>query len=74
MNPWVLPLRLADPPAQSPASVLVGYGAALNSFAEVIAASTQVGGAVVIDLGGGDTITLQSVTLASLTAGDFVFG
>ena len=53
---------------------LFGYGAALNSFAEVIAASTQVGGAVVIDLGGGDTITLQSVALATLTAGDFVFG
>ncbi len=53
---------------------LIGFGAAFDSFAEVIAVSTQVGANVVIDLGGGDTITLQAVTLGALNAGDFAFG
>ena len=52
---------------------LVGFGASLDSFAEAIAAATQVGANVVIDLGGGETITLQGVSVASLAADDFAF-
>jgi Ca2+-binding RTX toxin-like protein len=51
-----------------------GFGTALDSFAEVIAASAQVGADVVITLGGGDQITLAGVTLANLSANDFEFG
>ncbi len=51
-----------------------GFGTALDSFAEVVAASTQVGGDVVINLGGGDSVTLKSLTLATLNANDFEFG
>lgn len=53
---------------------LNGFGAALDSFAEIMAISVQVGADVVIDLGGGDMITLKNVTLASLDASDFLFG
>ncbi len=53
---------------------LFGYGAAFDTFGEVIGASSQSGSDVIIDFGGGDTITLQNTTLASLTAADFVFG
>ena len=53
---------------------LVGFGAAVDSFAEVIALASQVGNTVVINLGGGDTITLQGVTLGTLDSGDFLFG
>lgn len=53
---------------------LHGFGAALDSLAEIMAASAQVGADVVINLGGGDTITLQNVTLAALDASDFLFG
>lgn len=53
---------------------LIGFGAAFDAFSDVLAASTQVGANVVIDLGAGDTITLQGVTLANLNAGDFAFG
>ncbi|MEZ5917566.1 MAG: hypothetical protein R3C40_08400 [Parvularculaceae bacterium] len=38
---------------------LIGFGAAFDSFAEVLAASSQIGANVVIDFGGGDSITLE---------------
>jgi len=53
---------------------LVGFGPAADTFIEVIALATQVGNSVIIDLGGGDTITLQGVSLGALDAGDFLFG
>lgn len=53
---------------------LFGFGATLDSFAEVMAATTQVGADAVIDLGAGDTITLKNVAAASLHADDFIFG
>lgn len=42
-------------------------------FSAVVAASAQVGTAVVITLDGSNDITLQSMTLAKLTAADFLF-
>ena len=53
---------------------LTGFGAAFDTFAEVIAAATQSGADTVIDFGGGDVITLENVSLASLHADDFLFG
>jgi len=53
---------------------LIGWGAAFDDFTDVLAAASQVGNNVVIDLGGGDSITLQGVTLAALNADDFAFG
>jgi len=42
-----------------------------TSFADVQAHTTQLGADTLIDLGGGNTITLVGVTAASLTAADF---
>ncbi|MDF0585064.1 calcium-binding protein, partial [Bradyrhizobium yuanmingense] len=42
-------------------------------FASVIAAASQVGSDVVISLGNGDSLTLQNVDLAALTADNFEF-
>ncbi len=53
---------------------LLGFGAAFDTFSEVIAATSQVGAHTMIDLGAGQTLTLQNVNLASLTSGDFIFG
>jgi len=53
---------------------LIGFGGSLDDFADITANAAQVGGDVVIDLGGGDSITLIGVTLASLHADDFTFG
>jgi Ca2+-binding RTX toxin-like protein/methionine-rich copper-binding protein CopC len=53
---------------------LVGYGPSFDSFAEVMAAATQVGTRVIIDFGGGDTLHLLNTSLASLSADDFIFG
>lgn len=53
---------------------LIGFGAVFDDFTDVLAAATQVGNNVVIDLGGGDAITLQAVALGALNAGDFAFG
>ena len=53
---------------------LIGFGAAFDEFSEVIGAATEVGGDVVIDFGGGDTLTLVGRTIAQLDANDFVFG
>ena len=52
---------------------LLGFGSAFDTFAEVIAAATQVGADTVIDFGGGDMITLENVTLTNLHADDFLF-
>ncbi|MEQ1709129.1 MAG: calcium-binding protein [Terricaulis sp.] len=53
---------------------LAGFGAAFDSFAEIIAAATQIGADTIIDFGGGQTLTLQNVALANLSSGDFIFG
>lgn len=44
-----------------------------NSFADVLSAASQVGADTVIDLGGGDSITLLGVNLGMLDADDFMF-
>ena len=44
----------------------------LNSFADVEARWSQVGSDVVIDLGGGDTLTLQNQNIADLHQNDFL--
>lgn len=53
--------------------VLSGYGAAFDSFADVLAAATPVGFNTEIDLGSGNAITLVFVALANLVADDFQF-
>ncbi len=53
---------------------LFNLGPAFDTFAEVLAATSDVGGDAVIDFGGGDQITLQGVTTANLHQDDFVFG
>ena len=53
---------------------LVGLGAAFDSFAEIMAVTSQSGANAVIDFGGGNTITLLNVTVANLVANDFSFG
>ncbi|MGA7964815.1 MAG: cadherin domain-containing protein, partial [Gammaproteobacteria bacterium] len=45
----------------------------VTDFAGVLALASQSGADTVIDFGGGDTLTLTGVTLANLTANDFVF-
>ncbi|MFC2950945.1 calcium-binding protein [Marinicaulis aureus] len=49
------------------------YNGVFDNFADVLAAASDVGGNVVIDLGGGDSITLLNTTEASLNADDFLF-
>ncbi|MGZ3370289.1 MAG: beta strand repeat-containing protein, partial [Caulobacteraceae bacterium] len=44
----------------------------LRAFSDVVAAAQQVGSDTVITLGGGGTLTLTGITLANLTASDFV--
>jgi hypothetical protein len=51
----------------------LSLGTAFDSFAEVIAAGTQVGSSVVFDFGGGDTLTLLDTALGSLHQSDFLF-
>jgi len=51
----------------------VGFGVLLDSFSEVLAHASEVGGNLVIDLGGGDVVTLLNVTLAQISADDFAF-
>ena len=51
---------------------LVGI-AGISSFTDVQAALSSSGNNTVIDLGGGNSITLVDVALGSLTADDFVF-
>src|SRR5262249_19684258 len=45
----------------------------VHTLADVQALASQVGSDTVINFGGGDTLTLTGVTLANLTAGDFLF-
>ena len=51
-----------------------GFGAALDTFAELLSAATQVGADIVFNFGGGDSLTLKNIALASLDSGDFQFG
>jgi Ca2+-binding RTX toxin-like protein len=53
---------------------LSAMGAAFDTFAEILAATTTVAGNAVIDFGGGDTITLTGVIKVQLHANDFIFG
>ncbi len=45
----------------------------LNNFADVQAASSQVGLDTLIDMGNGDTVTLEGVSMANLHQDDFQF-
>jgi VCBS repeat-containing protein len=49
---------------------LLGYG---ETFTDVMAHATNVGGDAVITLNGTDTLTLQGVITTSLTSADFLF-
>jgi Ca2+-binding RTX toxin-like protein len=53
---------------------LVGFGAAFDSFAEVLAAATDDGVHTTITFGGGDVIVLRGVLVSQLAADDFTFG
>ena len=53
---------------------LTGFGAAFDSFGEVIGAATQTGNHVTIDFGNGDTLIIRNTLVASLHADDFSFG
>ncbi len=53
---------------------LVGFGAAFDSFAEVLAAATDDGLHTTINLGGGDVLILRGVLVSQLAADDFTFG
>jgi Ca2+-binding RTX toxin-like protein len=53
---------------------LVGFGAAFDTFAEVLAAATDDGLHTTIDLGGGDSLILRNVLVGDLAADDFAFG
>ncbi|WP_425410207.1 calcium-binding protein [Hyphococcus sp.] len=52
---------------------LVAFGAAFDTFAEVIAAASDNGNHTTIDFGGGDSIVLLNVTVADLHEDDFIF-
>ncbi len=52
---------------------LIAFGAAFDSFAEVIAAASDNGTHTTIDFGGGDSIKLLNVVVAALHEDDFVF-
>ncbi len=45
-----------------------------STFGQLIAAATQIGADTVIDVGAGQTLTLQNVILGNLVDGDFIFG
>ena len=47
--------------------------AGINSFADIQAIASQPAGNTILDFGGGNTLTLNGVALASLSAGQFVY-
>ena len=53
---------------------LVGFGAAFDTFAEVMAAATDNGTDTTINFGNGDVLIIQNVTVAGFNANDFIFG
>jgi Ca2+-binding RTX toxin-like protein len=59
--------------AQSDVVELHGFGAAFDDFTDVQAAASQVGGDTVIDLGGGNSVTLTGILVGDLSASDFIF-
>lgn len=60
------------PGAGSADKIVLAEHAGLSVFADVFAKATQVGLDTVINLGGGDTVTLQNVVRANLHADDFI--
>ncbi len=52
---------------------LIAFGAAFDTFAEVIAAASDNGTHTTIDFGGGDSIKLLNVVVADLHEDDFIF-
>lgn len=52
---------------------LSGFGAAFDTFGEVIGAASQAGSNVVIDFGGGDMLRIAGISVGDLVASDFVF-
>jgi Ca2+-binding RTX toxin-like protein len=52
---------------------LVGFGAAFDSFAEILAAASDNGVDTTINFGGGDVIVLRGVLVSQLAADDFTF-
>ena len=53
---------------------LEGFGAAFNTFAEVMAAATDNGTDTTINFGGGNILIVQNVTVAQFNTDDFIFG
>lgn len=53
---------------------LLGLGEAFDSFEEVIAIASEVGGDVLFDFGGANTITVVSATIVGFDPNDFAFG
>lgn len=53
---------------------LLGFGAAFDTFAEVLAAATDNGVDTTISFGGGDFLILKGVLIGQLSADDFTFG
>ena len=53
--------------------IQLAYGAAFDSFGEVMAVAKQSGANTIITLNANDTITLMNVTLSSLSASNFAF-
>jgi hypothetical protein len=53
---------------------VIGFGTAFDTFTEIIVAAAEVGADTVINLGGGNAITLVGVAMTALVADDFVFG
>ncbi|SMX29592.1 Bifunctional hemolysin/adenylate cyclase precursor [Pelagimonas phthalicica] len=50
---------------------LTAFGSTFESFEDVMAAATQVGGDVLFDFGNGDSILIRGVSLSDFTPADF---